>query len=53
MATYSGQVIEWDAALNSTIDLMPEKLDWKAAPKVLPGPDGMYPCAIPGLTKVI
>lgn len=53
MATYSGQLIEWDAALNSTIDLMPEKLDWKAAPKVLPGPDGMYPCAIPGLTKVI
>lgn len=53
MATYSGQLIEWDAALNSTLDLMPEKLDWNAMPKILPGPDGLYPCAVPGVTKVI
>ncbi|MFN7327764.1 MAG: Gfo/Idh/MocA family oxidoreductase [Chitinophagales bacterium] len=53
MATYSGQVIEWDAALKSEIDLMPVRLDWDALPKVLPGEDGMYPCAIPGVTKVI
>lgn len=53
MATYSGQIIEFDAALNSQIDLMPEKLDWNASPKVLPGPDGLYPCAVPGVTKVI
>jgi predicted dehydrogenase len=53
MATYSGQLIEWDTALNSNIDLLPEKMDWNAMPKVLPGPDGMYPCAVPGVTKVI
>lgn len=53
MATYSGQVIEWDAALQSEIDLMPVRLDWDASPKVLPGEDGIYPCAIPGVTKVI
>ena len=53
MATYSGQLIEWDAALNSNISLMPEVFDWNAKPKILPGPDGMYPCAIPGITKVI
>jgi len=53
MATYSGQVIEWDAALKSEISLMPEKLSWDAMPKVLPGADGMYPCAVPGVTKVI
>jgi predicted dehydrogenase len=51
MATYSGQVIEWDAALNSPIDLMPEKLDWSALPKVLPDSNGMYPCAVPGVYK--
>jgi predicted dehydrogenase len=53
MATYSGQVVEWDAALNSTTDLMPEKLDWNASPRVLPGPDGIYPCAVPGIFKMI
>jgi myo-inositol 2-dehydrogenase/D-chiro-inositol 1-dehydrogenase len=53
LATYSGQVIEWDAALQSEIDLMPANLTWDALPKVLPGADGMYPCAIPGVTKVI
>ncbi|MFM9947151.1 MAG: Gfo/Idh/MocA family protein [Saprospiraceae bacterium] len=53
MATYSGQLIEWDAALNSKINLMPEKLDWNANPKLLPGADGMYACAVPGITKVV
>lgn len=53
MATYSGKEIEWDKALNSQIDLMPEKFAWDAMPKVLPGPDGMYPCAIPGKTVTV
>jgi myo-inositol 2-dehydrogenase/D-chiro-inositol 1-dehydrogenase len=52
-ATYSGQIIKWDEALNSKVDLMPEKLAWDAQPKVLPGKDGNYPHAIPGKTKVI
>jgi predicted dehydrogenase len=52
-ATYSGALIKWDEALNSQIDLMPERLAWDALPKVLPGPDGFYPHAIPGKTKVI
>ncbi len=53
MATYSGKMLEWDEALNSKVDLMPEKLAWDALPKVLPGPDGLYPCAVPGKTVVI
>ncbi|HNM27101.1 MAG TPA: dehydrogenase, partial [Saprospiraceae bacterium] len=53
MATYSGQLVEWDAALNSNIVLAPDVIDWNASPKVLPGPDGLYPCAIPGKTVVI
>lgn len=53
MATYSGQLITWDAALNSNIVQAPDVIDWNASPKVLPGPDGLYPCAIPGQTVVI
>ncbi len=53
MATYSGQMIEFDAALNSKISLMPEKLDWNANPKLMPGADGLYACAVPGVSKVI
>ena len=53
MATYSGQVISWDDAINSNISLMPPKLAWDAKPLVLPDENGMYPCAIPGKTKVI
>ncbi len=53
MATYSGQLIEWDTALQSNIVLMPEKLAWDAKPRLLPGPDGLYACAVPGVTKVI
>lgn len=53
MATYSGQVISWDEALNSDISLMPESFGWEAAPPVLPGEDGTYPIPVPGQTKVI
>lgn len=52
-ATYSGKVVTWDEALNSNVNLMPEKLAWDAMPKVLPNADGYYPFAIPGKTKVI
>ena len=52
-ATYSGKTISWEDAINSEIDLMPEKLAWDADPKILPNPDGFYPFAVPGKTKVI
>jgi len=52
MATYSGQVVSWDEAMNSDVDLMPERLSWDALPKVLPDEQGNYPIAIPGVTKV-
>jgi hypothetical protein len=50
MATYSGQKIEWDKALNSGINLQPKVYDWNAAPPVLPNEDGFYPTATPGIT---
>lgn len=51
MATYSGQVIEWDKALNSGLDLHPKVYDFAATPPVLPNADGFYPVAIPGVIK--
>ncbi len=51
MATYSGQVVRWDEALASNLDLQPESYAWDATPPVLPGEDGIYPCAVPGVTR--
>ena len=53
MATYSGKMIKWDEALNSNINLFPDKLAWDASPKVLPDADGLYPVAVPGKSQVI
>ncbi len=53
MATYSGKLIKWDDAINSQIDLFPETLAWDAKPKLLPGPDGYYPIAVPGKTVTV
>src|SRR5215204_1916550 len=53
MATYSGQMIEWDKALNSGINIQPKSYAWNAKPPVLPNEDGFYPIAIPGVTKYI
>lgn len=51
MATYSGQVITWDKAINSGIDIQPKVYDFNAAPPVLPDANGYYPVAVPGVTK--
>lgn len=51
MATYSGQLIEWDQALHADLNLMPPVLAWDARPLVLPDADGIYPAAIPGVTR--
>ena len=53
MATYSGKTVKWDEALNSQIDLFPEKLAWDAMPKILPDKDGIYPIAVPGKTIAV
>ena len=53
MATYSGQVIEWDDALASDLSLMPDRFAWDAPPPVLPDERGRYPVPIPGVTKVL
>src|SRR5688572_15683420 len=44
MATYTGQVVTWEQAMNSTEDLTPPKYEW--------GPLATPEIAMPGLTKV-
>jgi myo-inositol 2-dehydrogenase/D-chiro-inositol 1-dehydrogenase len=53
MATYSGQLIKWEDAINSELDLSPAALAWDANPPILPNADGYYPVAVPGETKVL
>jgi myo-inositol 2-dehydrogenase/D-chiro-inositol 1-dehydrogenase len=53
MATYGGKLVEWDKAINSEIDLMPERYAWDAMPKPLANADGFYPVAVPGKTRVV
>lgn len=53
MATYSGKLIKWDEALNSDINLFPDKMAWDAMPKVLPDENGLYPVAVPGKTRAV
>ena len=51
MATSSGQVIEWDEALNSNLSIMPARYAFDAPPPVVPDSDGRYPVAVPGVTQ--
>jgi predicted dehydrogenase len=51
MATYSGEVIDWEKALNSGINIMPTKYAWDANPPTLPDANGFYAIATPGVTK--
>ena len=53
MATYSGKIIEWDDAMNSSIDLSPSRYAWDANPPIMPDENGRYPIAVPGQSKVV
>ncbi|MEO6915116.1 MAG: Gfo/Idh/MocA family oxidoreductase [Chitinophagaceae bacterium] len=51
MATYSGQLIAWDKAINSGINLHPTSYTWDAQMPNMPNSEGLYAVAIPGVTK--
>ncbi|MDG1573348.1 Gfo/Idh/MocA family oxidoreductase [Robiginitalea sp. M366] len=51
MATYSGQVVTWEDALNSQLQLMPETVTWQTVPPSVPDAQGKYPIPIPGQTQ--
>ncbi len=53
MATYTGQRIGWDEALQANQRLVPDSadLDWDVAPPTRPDADGRYPVPVPGRTS--
>lgn len=53
MATYTGQVIEWDEAMKSKEVLVPDDVSWDNNPPVMPDEHGNYPVPVPGETGVL
>lgn len=55
MASESGQMITWDEAMASNIELAPglDQFTMESNPPVMPDAQGRYPIAMPGLTKVL
>jgi myo-inositol 2-dehydrogenase / D-chiro-inositol 1-dehydrogenase len=51
MACHSGQLVTWEDALNSKVDLAPDEMDWSTTPPILPDTHGIYPVPVPGRTK--
>lgn len=52
-AGYTGQAITWEQMQQSKLDLSPQRYTFDAPPPTLPGPDGQYPVAMPGLTEFV
>ena len=48
MATYSGQVVTWEQALNSELALVPDRYAWDGTPPSTPDENGRYPIPMPG-----
>jgi myo-inositol 2-dehydrogenase / D-chiro-inositol 1-dehydrogenase len=53
MATYSGQVVKWEQALNSELALRPTAYSFDADPPSKPDASGRYAIAMPGQSKVL
>ncbi len=55
MAAESGQMITWEQAMQSNLELAPglDKYTMESEPPIKPDAQGRYPVAIPGLTKVL
>lgn len=51
MATYSGQVITWEQALNSDLKIVPDNLTWDSKAPVLPDENGRYAIPMPGISQ--
>ena len=53
MAVESGQMVTWDQANASNVELAPnlDQITFDSKAPVVPGPDGKYPIAQPGVTK--
>jgi predicted dehydrogenase len=53
MAAHSGQLVEWEDALNSELSILPEEFSWEANPPVVPNENGTYPVPVPGVSPVL
>lgn len=55
MATYSGEEISWEEAVNSDLVISPvdKYTSMEDTPPTTPDEDGRYPIPMPGLTKVV
>lgn len=53
MATYTGQRVSWQQAIESEEQLAPSEYTWEAKPPVMPDENGHYPVALPGITKLV
>lgn len=53
MAAHSGQMVEWEDALNSELTILPDSFSWEANPPVMPDKDGNYPVPVPGQSPVL
>ena len=53
MASYSGKMVQWGDAINSEVCYKPDRYAFDATPPVVAGENGLYPVAMPGITKVL
>ena len=53
LCTYSGKEITWDDAIKSNVSLAPKSYAWDAETPVKANADGVYPIAVPGLSRVL
>jgi len=55
MATYSGKMLTWEEALNSSVRIVPDEseLSWDHNPPVVPDVNGNYPIPVPGQATVV
>jgi predicted dehydrogenase len=51
MASYSGQRVRWDEAIHSPLRLGPKQYAFDADPPVVPDAQGIYPSAMPGVSR--
>ena len=51
MATYSGQLLTWDQAMASDLNLVPDLNSFNDLAPVVPDSDGHYPVPVPGVTR--
>ena len=51
MATYSGQMVTWNEAVRSTVSLAPARYAFDAAPPTAANAAGLYPVAVPGVSR--